>query len=100
MAKYLESKNYKEGKDYIKDEDIINSMADYGYPRHIQFFKLEGYEPMLESNYDNNSISYYFAIYTDDENIKIKIKNLKSKIEKDIFDKFIEKRMVGFYIMI
>ena len=37
VAKYLESKNYKEGKDYnlLKDEDIINSMADYGYPRHI-----------------------------------------------------------------
>ena len=89
MAKYLESKNYKEGKDYIKkEEDIINNMSDYGYPRHIQFFKLEGYEPMLESNFDNNSISYYFAIYTDDENIKIK--NLKPKIENDIFDKFVE----------
>ena len=89
VAKYLESKNYKEGKDYIKkEEDIINNMSDYGYPRHIQFFKLEGYEPMLESNFDNNSISYYFAIYTDDENIKIK--NLKPKIENDIFDKFVE----------
>lgn len=63
-------------------------MSDYGYPRHIQFFKLEGYEPMLESNFGNNSISYYFAIYTDDE--KIKIKNLKPKIENDIFDKFVE----------
>lgn len=90
VAKYLESKNYKEGKDYIKEEDIINNMSDYGYPRHIQFFKLEGYEPMLESNFYNNSISYYFAIYTDDENIKIKIKNLKPKIENDIFDKFVE----------
>ena len=92
VDKYLKSKNYKEGKDFnlLKDEDIINKMADYGYPRHIQFFKLEGYEPMLESNYDNNSISYYFAIYTDDENIKIKIKNLKPKIENDVFDKFVE----------
>ena len=92
VDKYLESKNYREGKDYnlLKDEDIINYMADYGYPRHIEFFKLEGYEPMLESNYENDCISYYFAIYTDDENIKRKIEKLKPKIEKDIFDKFIE----------
>ncbi|WP_288680952.1 hypothetical protein [uncultured Brachyspira sp.] len=45
---------------------------------------------MLESNYENDCISYYFAIYTDDENIKRKIEKLKPKIEKDIFDKFVE----------
>ena len=92
VDKYLKSKGYKEGKDYniLKDEDIINSMADYGYPRHIEFFKLEGYEPMLESNYENDCISYYFAICTDDENIKRKIEKLKPKIENDIFDKFVE----------
>ena len=92
VAKYLESKNYKEGKDYnlLKDEDIINDMADYGYPTHIGFNNINNIMVWLESNYENDCISYYFGIYTDDENIKRKIEKLKPKIENDIFDKFVE----------
>lgn len=79
VDKYLESKNYKEGKDYnlLKDEDIINDMADYGYPHHIEYMK--NVQILLESNYEDDWISYYFGIYTDDENIKRKIEKLKTK---------------------
>ena len=92
VAKYLESKNYREGKDYnlLKDEDIINMMTDYDYPQHIGFNNINNIFVWLESNYENDCISYYFGIYTDDENIKRKIEKLKPKIENDIFDKFVE----------
>lgn len=91
VAKYLESKNYKEGKDYnlLKDEDIINKMADYDYPPHIGFNNINNIMVWLESNYENDCISYYFGICTDDESIKSQInkKQLKTSIE-NIFSDF------------
>lgn len=89
VAKYLESKNYKEGKDYIKDEDIINSMADYHYPQHIGFNNINNIFVWLESYYENDCISYYFGICTEDENIinQINKKQLKTSIE-NIFSDF------------
>ena len=91
VDKYLESKNYKEGKDYnlLKDEDIINDMADYGYPTHIGFNNINNIMVWLESNYENDCISYYFGICTDDESIKSQInkKQLKTAIE-NIFSDF------------
>ena len=91
VAKYLESKNYKEGKDYnlLKDEDIINKMADYDYPPHIGFNNINNIMVWLESNYENDCISYYFGICTDDESIKSQInkKQLKTAIE-NIFSDF------------
>ena len=87
VAKYLESKNYKEGKDYIKDEDIINSMADYGYPHHIEF-NINNIKVWVESCYDEDYIQYYFGIWTDDGNMQTKIrKKLKTSIE-NIFGDF------------
>lgn len=91
MAKYLESKNYIEGKDYnlLKDEDIINDMADYDYPQHIGFNNINNIFVWLESNYENDCISYYFGICTDDENIinQINKKQLKTSID-NIFNNF------------
>ena len=91
VDKYLESKNYKEGKDYnlLKDEDIINDMADYGYPPHIGFNNINNIMVWLESNYENDCISYYFGICTEDENIinQINKKQLKTSIE-NIFSDF------------
>ena len=91
VDKYLESKNYREGKDYnlLKDEDIINDMADYGYPPHIGFNNINNIMVWLESNYENDCISYYFGICTDDESIKRQInkKQLKTAIE-NIFSDF------------
>ena len=65
-------------------------MTDYDYPQHIGFNNINNIFVWLESNYENDCISYYFGIYTDDENIKRKIEKLKPKIENDIFDKFVE----------
>lgn len=92
VDKYLKSKGYKEDKDYnlLKDEDIINKMADYDYPQHIGFNNINNIFVWLESNYENDCILYYFGICTEDENIKRKIEKLKPKIENDIFDKFVE----------
>ena len=91
VAKYLESKNYKEGKDYnlLKDEDIINKMADYDYPQHIRFNNINNIFVWLESNYENDCILYYFGICTEDENIinQINKKQLKTSIE-NIFSDF------------
>ena len=91
VAKYLESKNYKEGKDYnlLKDEDIINKMADYDYPQHIRFNNINNIFVWLESNYENDCILYYFGICTEDENIinQINKKQLKTSIE-NIFNDF------------
>ena len=91
-AKYLENKGYKEGKDYtlLKDKDIINKMADYDYPHHIDFnISNDNPELILESHYEDDGIVYYFGIYTYDENIinQIKKKQLKDAIE-DIFNNF------------
>ena len=73
----------------MKDEDIINIMADYDYPQHIGFNNINNIMVWLESNYDDNCISYYFGICTDDENIKSQInkKQLKTSIE-NIFSDF------------
>ena len=91
VDKYLKSKNYIEGKDYnlLKDEYIINDMADYGYPPHIGFNNINNIMVWLESNYENDCISYYFGICTDDESIKRQInkKQLKTAIE-NIFSDF------------
>ena len=91
VAKYLESKNYREGKDYnlLKDEDIINKMADYDYPQHIRFNNINNIFVWLESNYENDCILYYFGICTEDENIinQINKKQLKTSIE-NIFSDF------------
>ena len=89
VAKYLKSKGYKEGKDYnlLKDEDIINDMSVCGYPHHIEF-NINNIELLLESNYENECISYYFGIYTYDSNAITKIiKKLKNSI-KNIFNGF------------
>ena len=89
VAKYLKSKGYKEGKDYnlLKDEDIINDMSVCGYPHHIEF-NINNIELLLESNYENECISYYFGIYTFDNNMLTKIiKKLKNSI-KNIFNGF------------
>ena len=89
-AKYLESKGYKEGKDYtlLKDKDIINDMADGGSPHNIEF-NINNIGIWLESWYGDDGIEYYFGIYTYDENIinQINKKRLKDAIE-DIFNKF------------
>ena len=91
VDKYLESKNYKEGKDYnlLKDEDIINKMADDDYPQHIGFNNINNIFVWLESYYENDCISYYFGICTEDENIinQINKKQLKTSIE-NIFSDF------------
>ena len=91
VDKYLESKGYKEGKDYnlLKDEDIINKMADYDYPQHIGFNNINNIFVWLESNYENDCILYYFGICTEDENIinQINKKQLKTSIE-NIFSDF------------
>ena len=91
VDKYLESKGYKEGKDYnlLKDEDIINKMADYDYPQHIRFNNINNIFVWLESNYENDCILYYFGICTEDENIinQINKKQLKTSIE-NIFSDF------------
>ena len=91
VDKYLESKGYKEGKDYnlLKDEDIINKMADYDYPQHIGFNNINNIFVWLESNYKNDCILYYFGICTEDENIinQINKKQLKTSIE-NIFSDF------------
>lgn len=91
VAKYLESKNYREGKDYnlLKDEDIINMMTDYDYPQHIGFNNINNIFVWLESYYENDCISYYFGICTEDENIinQINKKQLKTSIE-NIFSDF------------
>ena len=91
VDKYLESKNYKEGKDYnlLKDEDIINKMADYDYPQHIRFNNINNIFVWLVSNYENDCILYYFGICTEDENIinQINKKQLKTSIE-NIFSDF------------
>ena len=82
VAKYLESKGYKEDKDFnlLKDEDIINKMADYDYPQHIGFNNINNIFVWLESYYENDCISYYFGICTEDENIinQINKKQLKT----------------------
>ncbi|WP_288623468.1 PD-(D/E)XK nuclease family protein [uncultured Brachyspira sp.] len=91
VDKYLESKGYKEGKDYnlLKDEDIINMMTDYDYPQHIGFNNINNIFVWLESYYENDCISYYFGICTEDENIinQINKKQLKTSIE-NIFSDF------------
>ena len=91
VAKYLESKGYKEDKDFnlLKDEDIINKMADYDYPQHIGFNNINNIFVWLESNYENDCILYYFGICTEDENIinQINKKQLKTSIE-NIFSDF------------
>lgn len=94
VAKYLESKNYREGKDYnlLKDEDIINSMSekDCYYAHHIEL-NVNNIEILLESacNEYGGDISYYFGIYTCDENIinQINKKQLKTSID-NIFNNF------------
>ena len=86
-AKYLESKGYKEGKDYtlLKDEDIINDMLLYeGYSHNIEFnISNNNPELILEIHYEDDGIGYYFGIWTEDENIinQIKKKQLKAAIE-------------------
>ena len=89
VDKYLKSKGYKENKDYnlLKDEDIINMMADYYPPHHIEFLKLEGYETLLESNYDNEYILYYFGIYTEEAKFQNKLREKINEIKK-IFKRF------------
>ena len=76
VDKYLESKNYKEGKDYnlLKDEDIINEMSNCGYPHHIEF-NINNIGVWLESccNEYGGDILYYFGIYTFDNNMLTKI---------------------------
>ena len=72
----MESKNYKEGKDYnlLKDEDIINEMSNCGYPHHIEF-NINNIGVWLESccNEYDGDILYYFGIYTFDNNMLTKI---------------------------
>ena len=89
VDKYLESKGYRGSKYFnlLSDEYIINDMSDYGYPHNIEF--ISNFEILLESNYDDNCIKYYFGIWTGDENIinQIKKKQLKTAIE-NIFNNY------------
>ena len=98
-AKYLESKGYKEGKDYtlFSDEDIINRMPDE-VSHHIEF-NINNIKILLESWYEDDSIGYYFVIYTEDENIinQINKKRLKDAIE-NIFNNFGDSKLEGGWI--
>ena len=89
VAKYLESKGYKENKDYniLKDEDIINKMADYDYPQHIGFNNINNIMVWLESNYDDDCISYYFGIFTGEPKFQNKLREKTNEIKK-IFNRF------------
>ena len=90
VAKYLESKDYKEGKDYtlLKDKDTIYNILNDGYAHNIKF-NLNNILILIESSYGDDGIQYYFGIYADDENIinQINKKQLKAAIE-DIFNNF------------
>lgn len=91
VDKYLKSKGYKDFN-LLKDEDIINSMSekDCCYAHHIEL-NVNNTEILLESacNEYGGDISYYFGIYTCDENIinQINKKQLKTSID-NIFNNF------------
>ena len=93
VDKYLESKNYREGKDYnlLKDENIIDNMSSKDNYSHNIEFNINNIEVLLESacNEYGDDISYYFGIYTCDENIinQINKKQLKTSID-NIFNNF------------
>ena len=98
IANYLKSKNYKEGEHYtlLKDKYIIKEMLNSNYPHPIEF-NINNIKVSLE--YERGDMSCYFGIYTEDENMPIKIrKKLKTSIE-NIFNDF-EYREEGVWIFL
>ena len=96
---YLKSKNYKEGEHYtlLKDKYIIKEMLNSNYPHPIEF-NINNIKVSLE--YERGDMSCYFGIYTEDENMPIKIrKKLKTSIE-NIFNDFDEYREEGVWIFL
>lgn len=99
IANYLKSKNYKEGEHYtfLKDKYIIKEMLNSNYPHPIEF-NINNIKVSLE--YERGDMSCYFGIYTEDENMPIKIrKKLKTSIE-NIFNDFDEYREEGVWIFL
>lgn len=99
IANYLKSKNYKEGEHYtlLKDKYIIKEMLNSNYPHPIEF-NINNIKVSLE--YERGDMSCYFGIYTEDENMQIKIrKKLKTSIE-NIFNNFDEYREEGVWIFL
>ena len=99
IADYLKSKNYKEGEHYtlLKDKYIIKEMLNSNYPHPIEF-NINNIKVSLE--YERGDMSCYFGIYTEDENMPIKIrKKLKTSIE-NIFNDFDEYREEGVWIFL
>ena len=99
IANYLKSKNYKEGEHYtlLKDKYIIKEMLNSNYPHPIEF-NINNIKVSLE--YERGDMSCYFGIYTEDENMQIKIrKKLKTSIE-NIFNDFDKYREEGVWIFL
>ena len=73
ISNYLKSKNYKEGEHYtlLKDKYIIKEMLNSNYPHPIEF-NINNIKVSLE--YERGDMSCYFGIYTEDENMPIKIR--------------------------
>ncbi|ADG72631.1 PD-(D/E)XK nuclease family protein [Brachyspira murdochii] len=82
-------------KDYYKlnYDEIVDKMLDNKnpYPHNIEFNTINDSNIILESFYhkNNNNTQFYFGIYTESEDSKIKIKKLEEKINK-IFTRFEE----------
>ena len=90
----LEKQGYKKSEDYNiyneNQKDIANSIVDKNFATHIVLLDLI----YLQSEAKNHSAidNYRCGVWATDDKLKRKIKKLKSKIEKDIFDKFKEKK--------
>ena len=94
VVEELEKQGYKKSEDYNiyneNQKDIANSIVDKNLAEHIDLLGLI----WLQSEAKNHSAidNYRFGVWATDDKLKRKIKKLKSKIEKDIFNKFIEKK--------
>ena len=94
VVEELEKQGYKKSEDYNiyneNQKDIANSIVDKNLAEHIDLLGLI----WLQSEAKNYSAidNYRFGVWATDDKLKRKIKKLKSKIEKDIFNKFIEKK--------
>ena len=94
VVEELEKQGYKKSEDYNiyneNQKDIANSIVDKNLAEHIDLLGLI----WLQSEAKNHSAidNYRFGVWATDDKLKRKIKKLKLKIEKDIFNKFIEKK--------